>query len=361
MYFEDLSKNLIKWQTSFKYPTKSELPDKIILTEKIRNNIKLLIDYTKSEVFSFGRKQGSLSWEFSTTIFYFGGDLIITSPKQGSSYSVMPILKISNIDHQISKDQKKVKFLLTINDKLYSTRDFPIDQWSKNKNESDNNLVGPVMVLHSHPKNYIDQGKFLYSFFSESDIKFLKNVNLFMLGLITEENIWIATKINDLNSFDFDFLSKVSSEELFAVNNSLNRNYAFLYSIYSYFNDSGLIFYYGRLSWGSVVKVNYQNFRNEINEYKSSKEQLAIKLVEPKYMSSAEKTNPKTLEEISSYKEENAAELTIKSNKLLTNQPNLAAIKEKKKKINRETFHLLFIIFLTLVISIISILIILNL
>jgi hypothetical protein len=355
MKFHDLSKKIVRWQIKHYLPKPSELPNEIFLSDEIINAIDQVKKYTKIEVPTFGTQEHTLSWKHSSTVFYVGGQLIATKPTSDNYSSVYPTINITKIDQEISKDKKKVKFLLEIADSIYMTKEFPIEQWLKDGNGDKD--IAPIFVIHSHARNYKGQNNFVHTFFSQPEITVLQNLNIYMLGLLMDEVLWIAFKTHDLQNFSFENLSKVTLEEAFAVDQSLNKNHSILFAIDEYLKDCGLVFYYGRFRSGKLKKVKIDNFKNEIRDYIDQKKQKSIKLVEAKYMSNQEQPNPKTIEQISATYDHNENSDQRQS---IIYQTHNNIYKIKKNNLKKELISFLLMASIMITVGIVAIFLILT-
>lgn len=276
--FQKLTKKLVDWKNRSILPKASDYPDTISLDQKTREKFRAIEKYTGVESSPwFGEKKGATGWEYSVTLFYFGGQLIVTRPNSGNSRSVTPQVNISKITQQINQEKKQITFEFSVGENSYKTEPFPLSQWLKDSNADQN--IAPIAISHTHPKNYLDRDKYVYTFFSEADIRALSIKGLFIEFMVAGENIWMVAKTNQFGEISVSELYKPTEEEIFAVKHSLSRTNAQLSAVVEHLSESGLIFYHG--TFGQYLrKVNMSNFRREIESYRSQKQRLNIKKAE---------------------------------------------------------------------------------
>ncbi|RMD77086.1 hypothetical protein D6810_02035 [Candidatus Dojkabacteria bacterium] len=351
--FENIARNLVSWRQKRYCPKKTEIPEKILFNESLTSTFKNIFKHcNNTNINPPEEDSNSLLIEYSSTIFYFGGQLISTKVRKDYCPPI-PRTRINKISSEVADDGDQIFFSFEVDSNFYKTASFSVNQWLK---ESDGDkLVGPVMFIHTH---FINENRSEISkinsehviaskFFSLEDISNLYKTRLYISSLVLEENIWLAFRTSNLDASVYTCLTKIIQEAKSAHHESLKIEESLIYGILENFKDSGLIFFHGKVKENDTElearQVNHDNFKEVSNEYRKQKESANIEIIENKYMSSRTIKKQKTIDDIANY-QQNEEKI---ENKNILSQLHFGTYKMLKRK--QKIYQIVFWVFITLV------------
>lgn len=238
MYFKQLGKVLSEKRNTGNLMSKSEWPNEILIESNVLNKLKEIEKYTNKESF-LTRNQGAVGWEYGLHIYFLVDEVFPGKPISGT-YNSVSVSEQANVATEFNKNRSKVKFILNIGGSNQKTKDY------------DSSILQErveffrLATFHTHPKNYMNDGTHIYTFFSIQDVFALLRGNIMIEGLLSGKDIWLMCKTSESKMISPQLLSEATREEM------LGGTKGVIEFVKNNLNDFGIVFYQG--SFGSKLR-----------------------------------------------------------------------------------------------------------
>jgi hypothetical protein len=236
MKFTDFSKTILEKQKKGYSLSSSDYPDSLYFAKDVAKVMKQITEYSNNEGV-FSKREGQTGKEYAVQLVFFIDEVYLSGVITGTYQNVMVKEPISAKPEQ---NGSEVKFNLSIGKKSYKTAAYEVSKVQ-------DILLGVPALIHTHPKVYDNNSKATFSFFSPQDISVVISGSIPVVGIITDQSLWLACRAGATDMIPADKLYE-ASRKLSDSPDELEKY------IKRELKGLGIVFYRGSIS-GNVKKL----------------------------------------------------------------------------------------------------------